>query len=167
MTPKPPVPSRQVPDIDIPDDHDTEGSTEDGRDTSRFTRFYGGKRIKGRPPGRKNDKTLLLKAEHEAFQQLVLQNLKPLFDAQLTLAKGVTVIYRVAEGVRGGRGDPELVTDPEEIHHAIQAIDPGTGPLSVAQGWGLSFWPEGKVDECPLLRRCWRTSGHPTGSPTL
>jgi hypothetical protein len=30
----------------------------------------------GRPLGRKNDKILLLEAEHEAFQQLVLQNLR-------------------------------------------------------------------------------------------
>lgn len=50
----------------------------------------------GRPPGRKNDKTLLLEAEHEAFQQLVLQNLRPLFDAQLNLAKGLSYVCRIA-----------------------------------------------------------------------
>jgi hypothetical protein len=81
----------------------------------------------GRPPGRKNDKTLLLEAEHEAFQQLVLQNLRPLFDAQLSVAKGVSHIYRIAIGPRGGRTDPELVTDPGEIHEAIQFIAAGSG----------------------------------------
>jgi hypothetical protein len=81
----------------------------------------------GRPPGRKNDKTLLLEAEHEAFQQLVLQNLRPLFDVQLSLAKGVSHIYRVTLGPRGGRGDPELVTDPNELHEAIQLINAGSG----------------------------------------
>jgi hypothetical protein len=55
----------------------------------------------GRPPGRKNDKTLLLEAEHEAFQQLVLQNLRPLFDAQLSLAKGISHVYRVSVGLVG------------------------------------------------------------------
>jgi hypothetical protein len=80
-----------------------------------------------RPLGRKNDKTLLLEAEHEAFPQLVLQNLRPLFDAQLSIAKGVTFVYRVSEGPRGGPGDPVLVTDPEELHRAIQAIEAGKG----------------------------------------
>jgi hypothetical protein len=81
----------------------------------------------GRPPGRKNDKTLLLEAEHEAFQQLVLQNLRPLFDAQLSLAKGLSFVYRVTEGPRGGKTDPEVVTDPEELHQAVQAIHAGSG----------------------------------------
>jgi hypothetical protein len=58
----------------------------------------------GRPLGRKNDKALLLEAEHEAFQQLVLQNLRPLFDAQLSVAKGTAFIFRIAEGPRGGNG---------------------------------------------------------------
>src|SRR5690242_16795928 len=79
----------------------------------------------GSPPGRKNDKTLLLEAEHEAFQQLVLQNLRPLFQSQLSVAKGVSYVYRVTEGPRGGKSDPELVTDPEEIFEAIQAIEAG------------------------------------------
>ena len=79
----------------------------------------------GRPPGRKNDKTLVLEAEHEAFQQMVLQNLRPLLDAQLNLAKGVTHIYRVSYGPRGGQRDPELVTDPDELHEAIAALQAG------------------------------------------
>lgn len=70
---------------------------------------------------------LLLEAEHETFQQLVLQNLRPLFDAQLSLAKGVTFVYRVTEGPRGGQSDPVLLTDPEELHQAIQAIEAGKG----------------------------------------
>lgn len=87
----------------------------------------------GRPVGRKNDKTLLLEAEHEAFQQLVLQNLRPLFDAQLSIAKGVSHIYRVTLGPRGGRSDPELVTDPDEIHEAIQLIAAGSGEAEATE----------------------------------
>lgn len=87
----------------------------------------------GRPPGRKNDKTLLLEAEHEAFQQLVLQNLRPLFDAQLSVAKGASFIYRITEGPRGGKSDPELVTDPDEIHEAIQAIAAGGGEGEITE----------------------------------
>ena len=33
--------------------------------------------------------------EHEAFQQLILQNVRPLFQAQLSLAKGTSHVYRV------------------------------------------------------------------------
>lgn len=90
----------------------------------------------GRPLGRKNDKTLLIEAEHEAFQQLVLQNLRPLFDAQLSLAKGVSHVYRVSIGPRGGRSDPELVTDQDELHEAIQAIHSGGGYGDVAEDTG-------------------------------
>jgi hypothetical protein len=85
-----------------------------------------------RPPGRKNDKTLLLEAEHEAFQQLVLQNLRPIFGAQLSLAKGVSYVYRVRIGKRGGSGDPEIVTDPEEILQAIQAIEVGSSYADIS-----------------------------------
>jgi len=52
----------------------------------------------GRPLGRKNDKTLMLEAEHAAFQQLVLANIRPLFAAQLSLEKGIAQVYRVTMG---------------------------------------------------------------------
>lgn len=90
----------------------------------------------GRPPGRKNDKTLLLEAEHEAFQQLVLKNLRPLFDAQLSLAKGLSYVYRVSIGPRGGRSDPELVTNQDELHEAVQAIHAGGGYGEIAEDEG-------------------------------
>ena len=90
----------------------------------------------GRPPGRKNNKTLLLEKEHDAFQQLVLQNVRPLFDAQLSLAKGISQVYRVSIGPRGGRSDPELVTNPDELHEAIQAINAGGGYGDVAEDEG-------------------------------
>ena len=57
-----------------------------------FPRFYGRNASKtngaegGRPLGRKNDKTLLLEAEHEAFQQFVLQNTTAI-RCKLALAK--------------------------------------------------------------------------------
>jgi hypothetical protein len=88
----------------------------------------------GRPSGRKNDKTLMLEAEHEAFQQLVLQNLGQIFGAQLSLAKGVTYVCRVRIGRRGGQGDPEIVTDPDEILQAIQLIAAGGAEGGVEEG---------------------------------
>jgi hypothetical protein len=67
---------------------------------------------------------------------LVLQNLRPLFAAQLSLAKGLSYVYRVTTGARGGRSDPELVTNPDELHEAIQAIHAGGGYGAVAEDEG-------------------------------
>jgi hypothetical protein len=102
----------------------------------------------GRSLGHKNDKTLLLEAEHEAFQQLVLQNRRPLFDAQLSIAKGITFVYRTTLGKRGGKSDPELVTDPEEIAEAIRMIAVGDDYADVtAEG------DEGTIATTPLQPR--------------
>lgn len=81
----------------------------------------------GRPGGRKNNKTLQLEQEHKAYQQLVLNELRPLFDSQLSLAKGLSFVFRIDIGPRGGRSDPVLVTDVDELHEAIGAIDAGQG----------------------------------------
>jgi hypothetical protein len=56
-----------------------------------------------RPSGRKNNKTILIEAEHKAFQQLVLQNLRPLFDAPLVLAKGLSYVSRFNWSARWAR----------------------------------------------------------------
>jgi hypothetical protein len=90
----------------------------------------------GRKPGSKNEKTLVIAKEHEALQQMVLQNVRPLFDAQLSLAKGISHVYRVSVGPRGGRTDPELVTSQDELHDAIQAIHAGGGYGDIAEDEG-------------------------------
>lgn len=98
---------------------------------------HGGKRSgAGRKAGSKNKKTLGLIKEHEAFQQMVLENITPLFDAQLSLAKGISHVYRVSYGPRGGRSDPELVTNQDELHEAVQAIDAGGGYGDVVEDEG-------------------------------
>lgn len=78
----------------------------------------------------------MLEEEHKQLQQFVLQNVRPLFQAQLSLAKGISHIYRVSIGPKGGRSEPELVTDQDELHEAIQAIDVGGGYGDVAQDDG-------------------------------
>ncbi len=42
----------------------------------------------GRPKGRKNNATLEKEAALAAFQERVRKNIEPLFDAQMTLARG-------------------------------------------------------------------------------
>lgn len=79
----------------------------------------------GRPLGRKNNKTLQVEAEHAQYQQMILAELGPLFTAKLSLAKGLTFVYRISIGPRGGRSEPQLVTDPEEILEAVRMLEPG------------------------------------------
>jgi hypothetical protein len=45
-------------------------------------------------------------------------------------------VYRVTVGSRGGRSDPELVTNPDELHEAIDAIHSGSGYGEVLEDAG-------------------------------
>ena len=65
-----------------------------------------------------------------------MQNLRPLFDAQLSLAKALSCVYRVSIGPRGGRSDPELVTNQDGLHEAVQAIHAGGGYGEIAEDEG-------------------------------
>lgn len=67
---------------------------------------------------------------------MVIEQVRPLFMSQLQLAKGCTYVYRVTIGERGGRSDPELVTDQDELYEAIQSIDRGAGYGEVAEDSG-------------------------------
>lgn len=49
----------------------------------------------GRPKGRKDNKTLEREAARKAYEQMVLENLRPLFQKQLLLANGVNYVYRI------------------------------------------------------------------------
>jgi hypothetical protein len=71
-----------------------------------------------------------------AFRDMVIEQIRPLYQSQLILAKGVTHVYRVTIGERGGRSDPELVTDQDELHEAVQAIEAGAGYGDVAEDVG-------------------------------
>jgi hypothetical protein len=69
----------------------------------------------GRPPGRKNERTLEREAQLERFKQRVFEAFDPLIDAQLSLARGLSYLYKLDIDEDGKHGKPILVTDPEEI----------------------------------------------------
>jgi len=77
---------------------------------------------------------------------MVIGQVEPLFAAQLQLAKGCTYVYRVTIGARGGRSDPELVTNQDELYEAIQSIDR-------AGGYGEIVEDEGGEDGEQLTHR--------------
>lgn len=81
----------------------------------------------GRPKGKKNKKTLEQKEALTQFQERVRKSIDPLFDAQFNLAHGCSYLYRVDEEWEGKvkKRKHVLVTDPEEIREALDAIDEG------------------------------------------
>jgi hypothetical protein len=71
-------------------------------------------KLGGRQKGRKNDVTLEKEAAHKLFVDEVRRRILPLLDAQMNLARGVSYMYRIDEGPKGGR-DYVMVKDPDEI----------------------------------------------------
>lgn len=83
----------------------------------------GGKRPgSGRKKGSKDASTLEKEKQFEIFRQLTLQRVKPLFEAQMNLARGVTYMFRIEEGPKGAR-EHVLVTDPDEIGDILAQMD--------------------------------------------
>ncbi len=78
----------------------------------------------GRPPARKNNKTIQCEAAAKAYQQLVLKDLTPLVRKQLWLAMGQTFIYRKERHGTGAsmRIEHVLLENPREIADALDTI---------------------------------------------
>lgn len=95
-------------------------------ETSKKESSWGGARSgAGRRAGSKNKATIEEGIVKHELRQRVLANVEGLISAQLTLAKGITHVFKVTIGERGGRGEPELVTDQDELHEAIDLITAG------------------------------------------
>jgi hypothetical protein len=69
----------------------------------------------GRPLGRKNNATLEKAAMLERIRQRVYQSADILVDAQLSLARGTSYLFKADTDDDGKARKPILVTDPEEI----------------------------------------------------
>lgn len=77
----------------------------------------------GRPKGKKSLKTLEKEAVLKAFRERAMKHADILFDAQLTLARGQTFLYKIEKelviGPKGGKkyinSRPKLVTEQWEI----------------------------------------------------
>lgn len=90
---------------------------------------HGGRRAgSGMKPGQKIRKTIERDAALKAYQQLVLENLKPLFRKQLWLAMGQTYVYRIDKHRTKGeatRIEHVLLDDPREIADALDILANG------------------------------------------
>lgn len=67
------------------------------------------------------------KVAEEEMHARIIQQLDPILNAQLNLAKGVSYLYRIDEIGKGDRKrkDHVLVTDPTEIKEALDMIEEG------------------------------------------
>jgi hypothetical protein len=91
----------------------------------------GGKRPgAGRKKGSKSKSTLEREATLKAFRDRVMKNADLLFDAQLTLARGTTYLYKIEKelqiGPKGGkryiRSKPKLVESQAEIEDYLEGL---------------------------------------------
>lgn len=84
----------------------------------------------GRPKGKKSQQTLEKEAVLKAYKQRVMTYADILLDAQLTLAKGQTYLYKIEKikvigpkgGVRYEPKKPELVTSKIEIEAYLEGL---------------------------------------------
>lgn len=78
----------------------------------------------GRPSGRKNNKTIEREAARNLFEQMVRENIRPLFHSQMTIASGITYVYRIDRHGKGStlRIEHVLLEDPREIADALDII---------------------------------------------
>ena len=79
----------------------------------------GARQGSGRKPGQKDAKTIEAdKTKEEVdkiFKKRVIKNIEPLMNAQLSLAKGLSYLYRIDKTKKGNNKKPVLVTSPFEI----------------------------------------------------
>jgi DNA-directed RNA polymerase beta' subunit len=81
----------------------------------------------GRPIGSQNKATIEEKVAKEELRQRVLRNLDNLMESQLSLARGISYIYKLEDTGEGKEKKREktLVTNPEEIREALEKIETG------------------------------------------
>jgi hypothetical protein len=72
-------------------------------------------KLGGRPPGSKNVATLEKEVMLERIRQRVYQSADILVDAQLSLARGTSYLFKADTDDDGKSRRPILVTDPDEI----------------------------------------------------
>ena len=84
----------------------------------------------GRPKGKKSKTTLEKEAVLRAFRERAMRSADLLFDAQLSLAKGQTFLYKIEKelqiGSKGGKkyvnSKPKLVTSQSEIESYLEGL---------------------------------------------
>lgn len=88
--------------------------------TTSGKRKKGGKQPgAGRPPGALNKTTLEAMEVKRQYLDKVRAKADRLFNAQMNLAEGVTMLFKIRTGKDGKKGKPQLVTSEAEISRFI------------------------------------------------
>lgn len=74
----------------------------------------------GRPKGKLNKSTLDAMAVKREYQDKIRGQADRLFNAQMNLAEGVTMLFRIEKDGKGNKKKPELVTSQSEISQFIE-----------------------------------------------
>ncbi len=81
---------------------------------------HGGKRNgSGRPKGAKNKSTEEIRQSKAELEKRIRASSDRLFNAQMTVAEGVTMLFKVKKDKKGNNLPPELVTSESEIKQFI------------------------------------------------
>lgn len=88
----------------------------DNKPTGKSRTGRGGARPgAGRKKGKLEPQTIERHKVLEAFRIRVAKNADRLFDAQMSIAMGVSYLYRIKKDEKGNSKKPELITDPMVI----------------------------------------------------
>ena len=81
----------------------------------------------GRPKGSENKDTKEKRIAQEQMINRIVKNIQSIINAQLSLAKGTSYVYRIDEIGEGKnkRREHVLVTDKEEIKSALDSLEHG------------------------------------------
>lgn len=104
----------------------------------------------GRPKGKKGIKTLEREIIAEAIRQRTLRNVDIIYDSQLTIAKGLTFLYKIEkEWIATGKGPkkgywknkkPELVESQAEIEAYLEERIENQGDMDDDQDSGATYY---------------------------
>lgn len=98
----------------------------------------------GRKKGGMNAATKRIMRQKKLYEQRALKHVQELLSAQLTVAKGVQMLFVIHTDSKGVRRKPEMITDPETIN---KFLDENEGVDGVIQSEREGLDPKSKVED--------------------
>lgn len=81
------------------------------------SKWGGSREGAGRPKGSKNEETLERERVQAEMRRRIMKSTDELLNSQMSLAKGVQMLYRIDKDENGKNKKPELVTSQAEIEN--------------------------------------------------
>lgn len=82
----------------------------------------GARKGAGRPVGSRSESTILRDQALNDFKDRVAKLSQSILDSQLSLARGLQFLYKVAKDEEGQKSKPVLVTSEDEIHDYLDGV---------------------------------------------